>query len=66
LFLLAVTAMAEGRDQYRETDERFVELVRALALADDGWLVRFLAWLRGFDGLTSAAVVLVDSVLIQR
>jgi hypothetical protein len=24
LFLLAVTAMAEGTDQYHETDERFV------------------------------------------
>jgi hypothetical protein len=57
LFLLAVTAMAEGTDQYRETDERFVELVRVLALTDDGWLVRFLAWLRGFDELASAAVV---------
>ena len=57
LFLLAVTAMAEGTDPYRETDERFVELVRVLALADDGWLVRFLAWLRGFDELASAAVV---------
>jgi hypothetical protein len=57
LFLLAVTAMAEGTDQYRETDERFVELVRVLALADDGWLVRFLTWMRGFDELASAAVV---------
>jgi hypothetical protein len=57
LFLLAVTAMAEGTDQYHETDERFIELVRMLALADDGWLVRFLAWLRGFDELASAAVV---------
>jgi len=57
LFLLAVTAMAEGTDQYHETDERFVELVRVLALADDGWLARFLAWLRGFDELASAAVV---------
>jgi hypothetical protein len=57
LFVLAVTAMAEGTDQYHETDERFVELVRVLALADDGWLVRFLAWLRGFDELASAAVV---------
>ena len=53
LFLLAVTAMAEGTDQYHETDE----LVRMLALADDGWLARFLAWLRGFDELASAAVV---------
>jgi hypothetical protein len=57
LFLLAVTAMAEGTDQYHETDERFIELVRMLALTDDGWLVRFLAWLRGFDELASAAVV---------
>ena len=57
LFLLAVTAMAEGTDQYHKTNERFVELVRVLALADDGWLVRFLAWLRGFDEGASAAVV---------
>jgi hypothetical protein len=57
LFLRAVTAMAEGTDQYHETDERFVELVRVLALADDGWLVRFLAWMRGLDELTSAAVI---------
>jgi hypothetical protein len=49
--------MAEGTDQYHETDERFVELVRVLALADDGWLVRFLAWMRGFEELASAAVV---------
>ena len=57
LFLRAVTAMAEGTDQYHETDERFVELVRVLALADDGWLVRFLAWMRGCEELASAAVV---------
>ena len=57
LFLLAVTALAEGTDQYHEPDERFIGLVRRLALSDDGWLVQFLAWLRGFDELTSAAVV---------
>jgi hypothetical protein len=57
LFLLAVTSMAQRPDQYHETDERFVELVRILALTDDGWLVRFLTWLRGFDELASAAVV---------
>jgi hypothetical protein len=57
LFLLAVTALAEGTDQYRETDERFLELVRVLALADDGWLAGFLSWLRRFDELGSAAVV---------
>jgi hypothetical protein len=49
--------LAESRDQYRETDERFVELVGILALADDGWLARFLTWLRGVDELASAAIV---------
>lgn len=57
LFTLAATSLAEHRIHYEDVDERFVELVGELALSDDGWLVRFLSWLRGFDELASAAVV---------
>ncbi len=57
IFLLAAAGLAEGIDYYEDTDERFVELVGRLALADDGWLVRFIGWLRGHDAPASAAVV---------
>jgi hypothetical protein len=57
LFFGSVVGLAEGRDFYTATDERFVDLVGRLALADDGWLVRFIGWLRSQQGLGSAAVV---------
>src|SRR5258708_19871494 len=46
LFHIAVRGLAEGTGFYQDTDERFIALVAHLALADDGWLVRFIAWLR--------------------
>src|SRR5258707_12950695 len=57
LFHIAVRGLAEGTGFSQDTDERFVALVAHLALADDGWLVRFIGWLRSYDELASAAVV---------
>src|SRR5258708_12430625 len=57
LFHIAVRGLAEGTGFYQDTDERFIALVAHLALADDGWLVRFIGWLRSYDELASAAVV---------
>src|SRR5260370_35842126 len=57
LFHIAVRGLAEGTGFYQDTDERFIALVAHLALADDGWLVRFIGWLRSYDALASAAAV---------
>ena len=55
LFHIAVRGLAEGTGFYQDTDERFIALVAHLALADDGWLVRFIGWLRSC-GRTGSAV----------
>ena len=58
ILLLATAGLAEGIDCYEKTRMNgFVELAGRLALADDGWLTRFIGWLRGHDELASAAVV---------
>jgi hypothetical protein len=44
LFHIAVRGLAEGTGFYQHTDERFIALADHLALADDGWLVRFIGW----------------------
>lgn len=66
LFLRAVNGLAEGTDYYEDTDDRFVALVGHLALADDGWLVRFIGWLRSHDELRSAAVVAATEMVRVR
>src|ERR1044071_3084305 len=49
LFLLAVSNMV-GEDTFyegkTERDERYRKLVRAVAVADPGWMVNFIYWLR--------------------
>jgi hypothetical protein len=57
LFILTTAGPADGRTYDAGADGRFVELVGELALADDGWLARFIGWLRGRDELAPAAVV---------
>ena len=60
LFLLAVTNMA-GEDTFYEAadvrDERYRELVHAVAVADPEWMLRFVTWLRAEANMRSAAVV---------
>jgi hypothetical protein len=66
VFLIAAMGLAEGRDHYQDTDERFVEFIARLALRDDGWLVRFIEWLRSHDELASAAVVAATEMVRAR
>ncbi len=60
LFLLAVTHLA-GEDAFYENgiqrDERFVALVRELAVTDGAWTARLLGWLRSGANLRSIAVL---------
>lgn len=66
LFLLTVVGLAEGRDHYTDTDERFIELIGRLAPADDRWLVRLIEWLRDRDEPASAAVVAATEMVRVR
>jgi hypothetical protein len=66
LFLLTAVGLAEGLDYYTDTDERFVDLIGHLALADDGWLARFIGWLRSRDDLASAAVIAATEMVRVR
>jgi hypothetical protein len=60
LFLLAVTNMV-GEDTFYESadtrDQRYQDLVRAVAVADPEWMLRFVTWLRAEANMRSAAVV---------
>ncbi|MFC4336361.1 TROVE domain-containing protein [Salininema proteolyticum] len=60
LFLLAVTNMV-GEDTFYEAagerDERYRDLIAAVAVADPDWTARFTAWLRSEAGMRSASVV---------
>jgi len=60
LFLLAVTNMV-GEDTFYESadvrDERYRSLVRAVAVTDPEWMLRFVTWLRLGANMRSAAVV---------
>lgn len=60
LFLLAVTNMV-GEDTFYESadvrDERYRTLVRAVAVTDPEWMLRFVTWLRGAANMRSAAIV---------
>lgn len=66
LFIRTVVGPAEGLDHHTGTDERFVEIVGELALADDGWLARFIDWLRDRDELRAAAVVAATEMIRVR
>ncbi|MFF7690424.1 TROVE domain-containing protein [Streptomyces syringium] len=60
LFLLAVGNLV-GTDTFYEKaderDDRYARLVRELAMADPGWTVDFLRWLRGPGNMRTAALV---------
>jgi hypothetical protein len=60
LFLLAVSNMA-GEDTFYESararDQRYVELVHEVAVADPGWLLAFVGWLRGSANMRSGSIV---------
>lgn len=60
LFLLAVANMV-GEPTFYESaagrDSRYVELVRAVAVADPDWATRFLGWLRSEANMRSASLV---------
>ncbi|MFI6447381.1 TROVE domain-containing protein [Kitasatospora sp. NPDC050543] len=60
LFLLAVANLV-GQDTFYERggerDDRYTSLVRELAVADPGWTLGLLRWLRTEGGLRTAALV---------
>ncbi|WP_433568141.1 TROVE domain-containing protein (plasmid) [Nocardia sp. CA-151230] len=61
LFLLAVSNMV-GESTFYESadtrDTRFANLVRAVAVADPDWTIRFAGWLRDSANMRSASLVL--------
>ncbi|MCW6003785.1 TROVE domain-containing protein [Micromonospora sp. CPCC 205371] len=60
LFLLAVSNMVGEQTFYEKAgdrDDRFGRLVRDVALADAGWMLGFLGWLRGDANMRSASLV---------
>lgn len=60
LLLLAVVNMV-GEDTFYEKastrDDRFVQLVRSVAVADPDWMAQFIGWLRNSAYMRSASVV---------
>lgn len=61
LFLLSVSNMVGENTFYEnatDRDNRFVALVRAVAVADSDWLIQFAGWLRGAANMRSASLVL--------
>ena len=60
LFLLAVTNMAGEATFYESADtrdQRYRDLVHAVAVSDPEWMLRFVTWLRAEANMRSAAVV---------
>lgn len=60
LFLLAVTNMVSEQTFYEhaaDRDERFVKLVRSVAVDDPEWMTDFVAWLRLGANVRSASLV---------
>ena len=59
LFLLAVSHMGDGSfyESAPERDRRFCALVHGVAMADPGWMARFVPWLRDSAGMRTASVV---------
>jgi len=60
LFLLAVSNFV-GQDAFYENggdrDDRYTQLIRALAVEDPAWCVDFLRWLRGEGNMRTASLV---------
>jgi hypothetical protein len=62
LFLLAVTNMVSENTFYepgKSRDERFVDLVRHVAVTEYAWFLGFVRWLRDEANMRSATVVAV-------
>ncbi len=60
LFLLAVANMVGQRTFYEkgtDSDDRFVRLVRKLAVEDPAWTAGLLGWLRGEGNMRTASLV---------
>jgi hypothetical protein len=60
LFLLAVANMVGENTFYEKADqrdERYEQLVRQVAVADAGWMLGFLGWLRNEANMRSASLV---------
>lgn len=60
LFLLAVANMVGEATFYEQTgdrDDRYERLVHEVAVADAGWTLGFLRWLRGEGNMRSASLV---------
>jgi hypothetical protein len=60
LFLLAITNMT-GETTFYETagsrDDRFVALVRQVAVIDPAWMAKFIPWLRNEANMRTASIV---------
>lgn len=69
LFLLGLTNMV-GEDTYYETasvrDQRFIDLVREVAVQDIEWLIRYTRWLRREGFMRSAPVVIAAEAVHAR
>lgn len=60
LFLLAVANMVGENTFYEKAgqrDERYERLIHEVAVADAGWMLGFLTWLRGEGNMRSASLV---------
>ncbi|MET8245465.1 TROVE domain-containing protein [Streptomyces sp. NPDC005202] len=60
LFLLSVSHLVTQQTFYEagaDRDDRFVKLVRELAVADPSWTAGLLGWLRGEGNLRTASIV---------
>lgn len=69
LYLLGVTNMV-GEDSFHEKaderDDRFIRLVREIAVSDMEWLTGFAGWLRGDVGMRTAPLVMAAVAVQER
>jgi hypothetical protein len=66
LFLLAVTNMVSEQTFYeggKERDQRFVNLIRQVAIEDPDWVARFVPYLRDTLNMRSASVVMAAELV---
>lgn len=66
LFLLAVTNMVSEKTFYEDAksrDERFVKLIRQVALEDPDWVARFVPYLRDTMNMRSASIVMAAELV---
>jgi len=66
LFLLAVTNMVSENTFYengKNRDQRFVSLIRQVALEDPDWIARFVPYLRNTMNMRSASIVMAAELV---